>query len=62
MPAERHTRKANTPKRRRQFEHVQRSALARGASRSSAVRQANAAVKRSFNRSRRRRSRRSRRY
>lgn len=46
MPAELHTRKANTPKLRRQWQHVRESAEARGASPGSAVRQANAVVKR----------------
>lgn len=53
MPAEKHTRKANTPKRKRQWEHVRRSAEARGASAGSAIRQASAAVKRSYRRGRR---------
>lgn len=53
MPAQEHTRKANTPKRRRQWQHVRASAEARGASPGSAVRQANAVVKRSFRKSRR---------
>jgi len=47
MPAERFTKKATTPKLRRQWSHVEESALERGASRGSAIRQANAAVKRS---------------
>ena len=54
MPAIEHTRKADTPKRKRQWQHVRESAEARGASPGSAVRQANAVVKRSYRRSRRR--------
>jgi hypothetical protein len=38
------THKANTPKKKRQWAHVANSALKRGASEGSAVRQANAAV------------------
>lgn len=41
-----YTRKANTPKKKRQFAHVADSALSRGASEGSAIRQANAVVKR----------------
>jgi hypothetical protein len=44
MPAERFTRKATTPKLKRQWEHVYASAKRRGAPAGSAVRQANAAV------------------
>jgi hypothetical protein len=47
MPADRFTRKADTPKKKRQWSHVEQSALSRGASPGSAIRQANAAVKRS---------------
>lgn len=46
MPAERFTKKADTPKKKRMWSDVEKSALARGASRGSAIRQANAAVKR----------------
>jgi hypothetical protein len=46
MPATKHTRKATTPKLKRQWEHVRASAEARGASPGSAIRQANAVVKR----------------
>lgn len=53
MPGERFTRKADTPKRKRQWDHVYRSALSRGASKDSAVRQASGTVKRSHRRSRR---------
>lgn len=45
MPAERFTKKANTPTKKRQWDHVYESAKRRGASAGSAVRQANAAVK-----------------
>lgn len=44
--AKRHTKKATSPKRQRQWAHVANSALKRGASEGSAVRQANAAIKR----------------
>jgi hypothetical protein len=46
VPAERFTKKANTPKKKRQWNHVYTSAKQRGVSPGSAVRQANAAVKR----------------
>lgn len=55
--ASRHTRKANTPSKRRQWSHVANSMLRRGASEGSAVRAANAVVKRN-RRSKRRQSRR----
>lgn len=42
--ATRHTKKAKDPKAKRQFAHVANSALKRGASEGSAIRQANAAV------------------
>ena len=54
MPAERFTKRATTPKLKRQWSHVEQSALDRGASRGSAIRQANAVVKRSSQRSKRR--------
>ena len=44
MPAERFTKKATTPKLKRQWSHVETSARKRGASPGSAIRQANAAV------------------
>jgi hypothetical protein len=47
MPADRFTKKASTPKLKRQWDHVYESAKKRGAPAGSAVRQANAAVKRS---------------
>lgn len=47
MPADKFTKKATTPKLKRQWEHVYTSAKGRGQSPGSAVRQANAAVKRS---------------
>jgi hypothetical protein len=46
MPAEKFTRKANTPVKRRQWQHVYDSAMSRGASRGSAIRQASGVVKR----------------
>ena len=53
MPASKFTKKANTPKRKRQWEHVYESAKASGADPGSAVRQANGAVKKSFVKSKR---------
>jgi len=53
LPASKHTRKANTPKRARQWRHVEESMAARGASRGAQIRAANAAVKRSYRKSRR---------
>lgn len=46
MPAERFTKKANTPKKKRQWEHVYQSAKKAGASPGRAVREANGVVKR----------------
>jgi hypothetical protein len=57
MPAERFTKKANTPKKKRQWRHVYDSAKRRGASKGSAIRQANAVVGRSGKRKSRRRRR-----
>jgi hypothetical protein len=45
MPAKRFTKKANTPAKARQWSHVEESALKRGASPGSAIRQANAVVR-----------------
>jgi len=45
MPAERFTKKANTPKKKRQWADVEASAKARGASAGSAIKQANAVVR-----------------
>lgn len=53
MPADRFTRKANTPKKKRQWRHVYESALSRGASEGSAIRQASGAVRKSTRGSRR---------
>jgi hypothetical protein len=53
MPASKHTKKATTPKLKRQWEHVRASVEARGGSTGSAIRQANAVVKRGSRRSRR---------
>lgn len=55
--ATRHTKKARSPKAQRQWSHVANDALARGASEGSAIRQANAVVRRG-GRSRARRSKR----
>ena len=43
--AQRHTRKANTPKKKRQFKHVANSILKRTGDEGRAIRGANAAVK-----------------
>lgn len=43
--AKRHTKQADSPKKKRQWSKVANSALNRGASEGSAVRQANAVVK-----------------
>jgi len=45
MPVERHTKKADTPKKKRMWQHVRDSAEGRGASAGSAIRQANAVVR-----------------
>jgi hypothetical protein len=45
VPAERFTKKATTPKKKRQWEHVYKSAKKAGASPGSAIRQASGAVK-----------------
>jgi len=46
MPASRFTKAADTPKKKRQWSHVEQSALKRGASPGSAIKQANAVVAR----------------
>jgi hypothetical protein len=46
MPAEKFTKKATTPKLKRTWDHVYTSAKSKGQSPGSAIRQANAAVKR----------------
>lgn len=46
MPAARFTKKATTPKLKRQWQHVEDSAKARGLSAGEAVREANGVVKR----------------
>lgn len=46
MPASKHTRKANTPKKSRQWEHIRQSAEARGASPGAAIRMASGVLKR----------------
>ena len=57
MPAEKHTRKANTPKSKRAWYHGEASAKKRGLSRGAQIRIANYAAKRAHGR-RARRSRR----
>jgi hypothetical protein len=54
MPAEQFTKRATTPKLKRQWSHIYQSAKSRGADPGSAVRQANAVVKRGSRRSGRR--------
>jgi len=53
MPAEKHTRKATTPKLKRQWQHVRDSMEARGASPGAAIRAASGVIKRRSRRSRR---------
>lgn len=45
MPASKHTKKANTPKKARQWEHVRASMEARGASPGTAIRAASGVLK-----------------
>ena len=45
MPSDRFTKKATTPAKKRQWEHVYSSAKSKGSSPGSAIRQANASVK-----------------
>lgn len=45
MPAEKFTKKATTPTAKRQWDHVYQSVKAKGGSAGSAVRQANAVIK-----------------
>ena len=52
MPAERFTKKATTPKRKRQWQHVYDSEKKRGASAGAAVRAANGVIKRGARRKR----------
>jgi hypothetical protein len=51
MPAERFTKKATTPKKKRQWAHVEASMLKRGRTKGEAIRAANAVVKKSSRRS-----------
>jgi hypothetical protein len=44
--AKRHTKKANSPKKQRQWAHISDDVLARGGSEASAIKQANAVVAR----------------
>lgn len=53
MPAEKHTRKATTPKLRRQWQHVRDSMESRGASPGAAIRAASGVIKRQARRNRR---------
>ena len=45
MPAEKHTKKANTPKKKRQWEHVRESAEEAGDSPGKAIKKASGVVK-----------------
>jgi hypothetical protein len=45
MPAQRHTKKADTPKKQRQWEHVRKSAEAQGDSPGKAIRKASGVLK-----------------
>jgi len=47
MPTEKFTKKANTPKRKRQWDHVYQSQLDAGKSKKVAIMSANAVVKKS---------------
>jgi hypothetical protein len=54
MPAEAFTKRANTPKKKRMWQHIYSSMKARGASPGAAIRAASGVVKRGGRRSRRR--------
>jgi uncharacterized protein YdaT len=56
--AKRHTKKASSPKRQRQWADVADSALSRGASEGSAIRQANGVVSKSMSAAKRQMERR----
>jgi hypothetical protein len=45
MPASKFTKKADTPAKRRQWDHVYKKAIKAGKSKAAAIRMANAAVK-----------------
>lgn len=45
MPAQKFTKKANTPAKRRQWQHVEDSMLAAGASKGAAIRAASGVIK-----------------
>lgn len=53
MPGSKFTRKANTPARNRQWQHVYDSAIARGASKAKAVIEANGVLKKHATRKKR---------
>ena len=53
MPARKHTSKATTAKKSRQWEHIRASAEARGASPGSAIRQASGVLKKQARKGRR---------
>ncbi len=58
MPARKHTRKANTPKKSRQWAHIRASAKARGASPGAAIRMASGVLKQQAKKTRRKKSKR----
>lgn len=58
MPAERFTKKANTPKKKRQWSHVYESVLSKGGSEGSAIRQASGVIKNESHKSKRAKGRR----
>lgn len=51
MPAEKHTKKANTPKRKRMFQHVRESMESRGYEPGRAIAAASSQVKKDYNKS-----------
>jgi hypothetical protein len=58
MPADRFTKKANTPKKKRQWQNVYESVLSKGGSESSAIRQASGVIKNESHKPRRAKGRR----
>jgi hypothetical protein len=56
MPAQKHTKKADTPKKRRQWQHIRESAEARGYPVGQAIAMASGVLKRQARRGKKRRS------
>lgn len=54
MPADKFTKKADTPKLKRQWQHVEDSALSRGASAGEAIRMASGVIKKESGRGKKR--------